>query len=197
MYYIEFPNITKNIMKEEYVRPINSARIQSWNIPISNFKEEIVNKFMDVGLEIKDGELFKKSTKISGVIHSDIIYDQQTESWIPNYCGLNINLDDTESIMYWFSTTDVPVYPPEDRVHKNKSLNGIHYGHRDKFHVRFMSDPKYTVLDKAKIMRPTLVRADIPHCVKNLDNKDRWCLSVRFLGNPSFEECAAKLALIN
>jgi hypothetical protein len=89
--------------------------------------------------------------------------------------------------MYWFSTTLPQVLPTFEKA----KLNGIHYGTRN--NNKFHNTNDFTVLDKFMITKPTLVRTSVIHSVENTDEKARWCLSLRFKGNPTFEECAVKL----
>jgi len=190
MYYLELPNFPTDVLTEQYQRPGSyDIKVNYWNVKIEFFKKQIIDFFVSHDLELKDGEIFKKSPGIIGIVHTDVVWDSFQSAWTRWHCAVNINLDNTNSLMYWFSTTDTEVYPMPGAT----GLRGIHYGtkNNNNFHDR----DEYTVLDSFCINGPTLVRTSVPHLVKNLDNKDRWCLSLRFKGNPTFEECAKKLLL--
>ena len=188
MYYLELFNFPTNVLTDQYRRPDSSGiTINYWNVNIEFFKQEIIEFFLDHNLELKDGEIFKKSPGITGAVHTDVVWDNTRSAWIPWHCAININLDNTNSLMYWISTTAPEVFPPVE----TDKLRGTHYGTRH--NNKFQNCAEYTVLDSFCITSPTLVRTDVAHSVKNLDNKDRWCVSLRFKGNPTFEECKEKL----
>jgi len=181
--YTEFPNFPKDVLVENYKRPESSAPVTYWNVDVESFKRETIDFFLQYGLEIKNGEMFRKMPNKTGAIHSDVLWDYKQEIWVPWHCAINLNLDKTSSLMYWFSITAPEVYPAEP----TDKLNGIHYGKRN--NNKFDTD-EYKVLDAFYIHNPTLVRTHIPHSVKNIDiDKNRWCLSIRFKGNPTYEEC--------
>lgn len=187
MYYIELDKFPREVVTDEYRFPDSTGiSIRYWNIKLSFFKKETIDLFSKHGLDLKDGEIFKKSPGKSGAVHTDVIWNPSRNSWDPWYCALNINLHNTTSLMYWISTTAKPIFPDKARM----KLDGIHYGAR---HNANFSGKEYTVLDKFQISKPTLVKTDVAHSVRNLDTKDRWCISLRFKGNPTFEECAKKL----
>jgi hypothetical protein len=188
MYYQELNNFPKNVLTDQYQRPnLADHKITYRNVRLEFFKREIIDLFLSCNLELKDGEIFKKNPGMTGAVHTDVMWDTLQSAWVPWHCAININLDHTNSLMYWILTTDTKVYPT---MESNK-LRGIHYGTRN--NNKFQDDDKYSILDSFCIIGPTLVRTDVPHSVKNLDNKERWCLSLRFKGNPTFEECADKL----
>jgi hypothetical protein len=182
-YYTELPNFPKDVLNDQYKRPVSTAPVTYWNVGIESFRQEAIDFFLKYGLEIQDGEMFRKMPDKTGAIHSDIIWNYEKEMWVPWYCAINLNLDDTASLMYWMSSTATEVYPED----VSNRLQGIHYGNRN--NNKFNTD-EYKVLDVFYIHKPTLVRTHIPHTVKNIDiDKDRWCLSIRFKGNPTYEEC--------
>lgn len=188
MYYLELPNFPTDVLTDQYQRPdATGIIINYWNVKIEFFKQEIVEFFLNHNLELKDGEIFKKSPKVTGAVHTDVVWDSLQAAWVPWHCAVNINLDSTDSLMYWISTTDTEVYPAVE----TDKLRGIHYGTRN--NNKFQDRDNYSVLDSFCITLPTLVRTDVAHSVRNLDNKDRWCLSLRFKGNPTFEDCAKRI----
>ena len=189
MYYLELPNFPTEVLTEQYQRPGSPGiNVKNWNVKIDFFKQEIIDFFVRHSLELKDGEIFKKNPGVVGAAHTDVVWDTVQSAWIPWHCAININLDNTNSLMYWISTTAPEVFPTTVETDK---LRGIHYGTRH--NNKFQNCAEYTVLDSFCITTPTLVRTDVVHTVKNLDNKDRWCVSLRFKGNPTFEECKEKL----
>jgi hypothetical protein len=136
--------------------------------------------------------MFRKPPKSIGALHSDIIWDSNINFWTQWHCALNINLDNTDSIMYWYSATETPVFPldetPPSPIDK---LYGIHYG--SKHNRDFKNNSSFSLIETFRIVKPTLVKTSVPHSVENTDTKDRWCLSLRFKNNPSYYECLDKL----
>lgn len=191
MYYLELPNFPTIVLTDRYQRPepAGITPCNHWPIKIEFFKKEIIDFFLDHSLELKDGGIFKKSAGATGAVHTDTVWDNSQSAWVLWHCAVNINLDNTNSLMYWISTTATEVYPPVKTV----KLAGIHYGTRN--NNKFQDHADYNILDSFCITTPTLVRTDVAHSVRNLDNKDRWCVSLRFKGNPTIEECAKKLCV--
>jgi len=188
MYYQELINFPTNILTERYQRPYSTGiKTKYWNVKLDFFRQEVIDFLLNCNLELKDGEIFKKTPGVLGAAHTDIVWDPVQSAWTPWHCAININLENTNSLMYWISTTDTEIYP----LAETNKLTGIHYGTRH--NNKFQDNDKYSVLDSFCINGPTLVRTDVPHSVKNLDNKDRWCLSLRLKGNPTFDECVDKL----
>jgi len=196
MYYLELPNFPTDLLTEQYRCPESTLDVKNWNVKIDFFKQEIIDFFVKHNLELKDGEIFKKNPRVEGAAHTDVVWDTVQSTWTPWHCALNINLDNTDSLMYWFSTSSIPV-PPEqypqfqDPTLNPGKLNGIHYASRH--NNKWKDDKRFSVIESLNLNKPTLVKTNLPHAVRNLDNKTRWCLSLRFRNNPTFEECAEKL----
>lgn len=185
MYYLELTKIQGPIVTDDYIRPSSDSLYPKyWHVESKFINQELIDSFLKFNLELVDVEIFKKTPGAIGAVHTDVIYNNTTNTWDPWNCAININLDNTESIMYWFSTTLPQVLPTFEKA----KLNGIHYGTRN--NNKFTD---FTILDRFMITKPTLVRTSVIHTVENTDNKDRWCISLRFKGNPTFEECATKL----
>lgn len=191
MYYLELSKFPSAVLTDDYVRPVTDSGLPKyWHVKPEFLKPEIVDIFSGLNLELHDMEIFRKPPGSIGAVHTDVIYNNTTNTWEPWNCAVNINIDCTESVMYWFSTHLPEVLPKVITAR----LNGIHYGsemNNNKFH----GTRDFTILDSLKITKPTLVRTNAIHSVENIDNKDRWCISIRFKGNPTFEECASKLAI--
>jgi len=187
MYYLEL-NFQERILTDDYVRPVlDSLHPKYWHVGPKFIHTEITDLFSKLNLELHDVEIFKKTPGAVGAIHHDVVYNNETTTWDAWNCAININLDNTQSKMYWFSSSLPQVLPTV----KEAKLNGIHYGkmHNNKFH----NTNDFTILDSCMINKPTLVRTNVIHTVENSDEKDRWCISLRFKGNPTFEECAERL----
>ena len=193
MYYLELPNFPTDVLTEQYQYPESTnINIKNWNVKIDCFKQEIIDFFASRDLELKDAEIFKKNPGVVGAAHIDIVWDTVQSTWTPWHCALNINIDNTNSLMYWFSTSAMPVFPDEDNpLFVREKLNGIHYVSRR--NNKWKDDNRFSVVESLNLNKPTLVKTNLPHSASNLDNKTRWCLSLRFQGNPTFEECAEKL----
>ena len=187
MYYLEL-NLQAKILIDDYPRPsYDSPHPKYWHVAPKFIHPEITELFSKLDLELHDVEIFKKTPGAVGAVHHDVVYNSEATAWDSWNCAVNINLDNTQSKMYWFSTTLPQVLPTFEKA----KLNGIHYGTRN--NNKFQDTNDFTILDSCMISKPTLVRTSVIHTVENTDGKDRWCLSLRFKGNPTFEECAVKL----
>jgi hypothetical protein len=187
MYYLELSRLQKNILTDDYSRPSTDVSYPKyWHVESKFINASIIDLFLTLNLELHDVEIFRKPAGTIGAVHNDVIYNIEN-TWEPWNCAININLDNTKSIMYWFSTM-LPQVLPTDKTAK---LNGIHYGTKN--NNKLYDNDDFTILDRFMITKPTLVRTSVIHTVENTDNKDRWCISLRFKGNPTFEECATKL----
>lgn len=193
MYYQPLTNFPRDVLVEQYQRPATTENFgKNWNVKLEWFTQEINDLFATCNLKLKDAEIFRKPPSTIGAVHSDIIWDQNVNFWAPWNCALNINLDNTDSEMYWYAVSDTPVFPNEDHpMFVREKLNGIHYGARHS--NKFKNNSNYSLLASLRLTEPTLLKTNVPHSVENLDNKDRWCLSLRFINNPTYEECVDKL----
>ena len=188
MYYLELPKFRSEIVTDNYMRPITDINYPKyWHVKSEFIHLELINLLNRLNLDLYDVEIFKKPPGSIGAVHHDVIYNNLTNTWDAWNCAININLDNTESMMHWFDTSLPQVLPTIEKA----KLNGIHYGTRN--NNKFCNTNDFTILASVMIVKPTLVRTNIIHSVENLDNKDRWCISLRFKGNPTFEECVTKL----
>lgn len=189
MFYQELGKLPDEVLTKDYIFPDTTGIGQGyWHINAEFFNEEITSLLSKCSLEISGGELFKKSPGKFGGLHKDVIWDTSTSSWASWGCAINIDIFKTKSTMYWVSTTAKPIYPSKDDKH---GLTGVHYRVKDEYNL--INNKECTVLGQLVISKPTLVKTNVIHSVRNLDVKDRWCISMRFKGNPSFEECAERL----
>jgi len=189
MFYQELSKFPEEVLVKDYVFPDTTGIAQGyWHIDFKFFNEEIIKLLSKCSLELSGGEIFKKSPGKSGGMHKDVIWDSATNSWAAWGCAINIDVFKTKSPMYWISTKAKPIFPSNNDKH---GLTGIHY--RVKDNNNFTNNKEFTVLERLILSKPTLVKTNEVHSVRNLDVKDRWCISMRFKGNPSFEECAERL----
>jgi hypothetical protein len=187
MYYLEL-DFNKKILTDDYVHPFTgNLSAKYWHVESKFIHSETQDLFFKFGFELYDVEMFWKRPGVVGVAHHDVVYNNETETWDTWDCAININLTNAESIMYWLSSTLHQISPPN----KKAKLNGIHYGKMQ--NTEFRNAANFTILDRLMLTKPTLVRTSVIHAVENTDNKDRWCVSLRFKGNPTFEECANRL----
>jgi hypothetical protein len=199
MYYAELFKFPHNILIDEFQIPTISRYMHK--IHSDSIKSEVINILKEYNLKLLDAWMFVTAPNSPKTVHSDIRWDFNTNSWVIWNCSLNLTLEDTDSTMYWFSVLDEPIYPVENiknrpelsnhNEHYANVGNGIHYGVR--FNKNYKNNPNYSILKTTTINKPTLIRTHIPHVVENLDTKNRHCVSLRFEGNPTFEECLEKL----
>jgi hypothetical protein len=146
---------------------------------------EIVQSVQSVGLDIDSAVIFKKRPGQASPLHVDIL--EENSKFIRWHCAINWNLNFSKSYMAWYDTAEEECLPKdfsERKIYSQYPLTGIHYGYYGNVE---MDLTKTKLLEKTEIYRPTLVRTDIPHQIVNQDIKDRWCLSVRFKGNPLWD----------
>jgi hypothetical protein len=194
-YYAEFVTLVSNPLDNNFQLP-ELTNTQSAHLPVSlkYINPSLRLQFQRVGLSIGGAVLFYKSKKTIGALHSDIVWDDVTDSWQPWHAAINWDLYNTRSSMYWYRTNQPGIIttPGMSRTCAGSYLlSGVHYGSVN--NIDFKDDPKYTKLDEIDIRVPTLLRTDVPHSVENLDDQPRWCLSIRFSGNPTFDDCLARL----
>lgn len=154
-----------------------------------------VDFFAKLGLTVETVAVFSKEPNYNGAIHKDITWSDQTQTWEDWYCGVNFNLDGGQSIVSWYEVTTPAVFPPFPRNGPLK-LDGAHYGGRH--NKNFKGLEGYTLLATHNTgSTPVLVRTDVPHSVENATGTLRLGASIRFLNNPTFEQCASLFSSIS
>jgi len=183
--YFKKLNLTDTPLKKEYKFPIHlctSLKSPTYAyVPEKFISNELNTQLQDVGLEISGIVLFKKLPGYSNPLHTDVVLDGN--KWIVWHAAINWDLTDAESIMEWYSSDEKEIWPKVVESDQPYLLSGIHYGFLGNKDTSSMH-----LLESTKITVPTLVRTDVPHQIKNLDNKDRWCLSIRFTINYTWVE---------
>ena len=151
--------------------------------------DDVQEAFNSRGLEIGGVILFRRKTNSYCPAHSDVLW--RDGSWMRWNCAVNWNLLQTPSVMQWYQV-DLPEVLPNAGLNDQPieySLSGIHFGARgNRDH-----DQNFHLVAETDLMLPTLVRTDIPHTIKNHDQRDRWCLSVRFKENLTFSQVSEML----
>jgi hypothetical protein len=148
-------------------------------------KSDILKIFQNSGLEFGGAVIFRKKPNQTSPLHVDIL--EEESKFIRCHCAVNWNLTFSKSYMAWYDTAEkecLPKYVSENKSKTDYLLTGIHYGSYGKLDI---DSNKTKLLEKKEIYKPTLVRTDIPHQIVNQDTTDRWCLSIRFKENPSWE----------
>jgi hypothetical protein len=182
LYYTELFKFPHSVLTEEYQRPSSDPRVGClWPVSLDFIKKEIIDLLTHNNLNLEKVIIFKKppTTREMGMIHADYYWDKDKNNWLECNCAVNINLDRTDSVMYWYSSLN-PVTNPDEI--------GTDYPTR-----KTKNFTNCTLVETLSIMNPTIVRIGVPHTVKNLATTTRWCVSLRFAGNPTFEECVDKL----
>lgn len=194
-YYAELFALVNTPFDANFQLPkLKNTQLTHWPIGVEYINPKLKSQLAQVGLSIGGLVLFYKSKKTIGALHSDIVWDHVTSSWKPWYAAINWDLNNTRSKMYWYQTdqpgqVSTPEYSTD--IPGSYRLNGIHYGSIN--NINFKDNPEYILLDEIDITVPTLVRTNIPHSVENLADQPRWCLSIRFLDNPEFDDCLKQL----
>jgi hypothetical protein len=185
-YFVEL-DLPNQPLVENFERPTNIAVSKGSptyiSISLDFIKIEIIDIFKEINLEVLGVILFRKHPSSTGPVHRDLIFENN--KWKSCNYGVNWNLDDTHSIMEWYSTDEKEIWPFTPWNKKDFILSGINYGYMGNTDIPF---EKFKLLSSLNLTSPTLVRTDIPHRVKNLDVKDRWCISLRFKQDLSWPE---------
>jgi hypothetical protein len=193
MYYVELNNFTSDVLDFYPAEKLDSIKTNYFSIPLEFLKKQVIENLLQCGLEIEYAFIFKKMPRIAGAIHYDLLWDVSIKSYIPWESAININLTtrNSDSKMCWFRP-NIPEAPP--RLPNNIDVPiivGMHYGTRNNNNYKYTSD--FTFLDSIYITKPTLVKTSTPHLIENYGDEERVCLSLRFKGNPTIEECSKKL----
>jgi len=195
LYYAELTTLVSNPFDDNFQLPeLEKQQSAHLSVGLKYINPNLRLQLQQVGLSIGGAVLFYKSKKTIGALHSDIAWNHTTSSWQPWYTAINWDLYNTKSRMYWYETNQFGIITAPGMIEQSPGsylLSGVHYGSIN--NVDFKDDPKYTKLDEIDIRVPTLLRTDVPHSVENLDSQPRWCLSIRFSGNPTFDDCLARL----
>jgi hypothetical protein len=164
---------------------------KNMELPLSVLNNDLVCLLNSCGLSLAGVVLFFKQPGGKSPVHVDLVFDNGI--WVKWHCAINWNLTGAENIMSWWETKETPInairYPIQSG--ENYILRGEHYG---QYNNRNLDLSKSRQLALSNIIRPTLLKTDIPHTVENTDKeKTRICISVRFKGNPSYEDVLEKL----
>ncbi len=164
----------------------------------SILKDDIIDLFRSADLDIDSVVVFttyasKLGTDGGRIIHSDLKWNQLTNSWENITCGINWELTDIRGRFKWWNMDAVKaVYPGSERalMYPFTQLSGIHYEYR----MRIGVPQKAILLEETDTACPLLVRTDIPHSV-TFPGVGRISISVRFTDNLlKWEDAVARLS---
>jgi hypothetical protein len=187
LYHKEILSLPTTPFREDFVFPnIGIDKDSSYiEVPCHNLNQQVMTFFEQRGLEPVSVIVFRKKQNTGSVLHTDVFYENNT--WVPWHCGLNWNLYNAKYVMEWYNTKDTTIVYPQ-KTETNTNICGINYGHMGN-----KDTSNYELLHSDSSSSIALVRIGIPHVVKNLDEIDRWGVSIRFKGNPTFEDCSLLL----
>lgn len=155
-------------------------------MPLEFLKYEIINTLELCNIKIATAILFRKKPGNKNPLHIDAV---MTSNGLQKWgCAINWNLTKSNSEMSWYETSEKEIII---RKKYNNNLDhfgnflGIHFGHANN---KIIDHCKTKLIETKHIDKPTLVRIDIPHQIKNTDQKDRWCLSLRTENNYTWSE---------
>jgi len=100
-----------------------------------------------------------RTNDVERMIHSDVKWDREDNSWKSIHCGINWELEGTNLWKWWDMTAYPAVYPTGPMTPENHILHGIHYERRGRSGVH----PNARLIEQAYIPGPSLVRTDVPH----------------------------------
>ena len=153
---------------------------RSYNSHDCNFPKEledlINNEFKSYGVpEMKLAWLFRRRdfSELGEALH----VDKRRDGYVTK-CALNIPIEGTEGTIHYWAGGE---YTEENRV----LPTGFDY-------TVLNWKNGFTILDQVELVKPTLVRTDIPHMATNVGSNYRSIVSIRFKEEPSFEELANK-----
>lgn len=145
-----------------------------------NLTDEVLESIYLTGLEIDFIVIFN-TYNLTGnpgrrIIHSDLTWDN---GWKSVSFGVNWEIGEEKNdvkFQWWDMSAYQALYPPEThKVGVFSKLHGVHYKERNHFGV-----PEKAILsEEVEVIRPMLVRTDIPHSIIYSGMK-RMALSIRF-----------------
>lgn len=168
---------------ESYANSKSMLKYSQVKFPKDILKNEILDQFSLVGLQVSYVVLFSKPTgrrEKYSMMHTDINWDYQEKIWIKELFGVNWELTETKTVLSWWKTSRKEIYP--EKIDSSISPEGIHYGSRYLLGTYENTDIKIDSVTNTK--EPMLLRTDEPHTIDILPNdlvKTRVALSVRFL----------------
>lgn len=184
--YVEL-ELTKKPLKETFVFPLHLCKSLTGPtydyVDIKYISNELKDQLNDLGAEISGSVIFRKLPGYSNPLHTDVVI--KNNSWEICHCAVNWDLTGNDSIMEWYTTSEKEFWPEPEKTNLSYRLSGIHYGYLGN---RNTSTETMKLIDSTRIVNPTLVNTGVPHQIRNLDNRDRWSLSIRFTKNYSWEE---------
>lgn len=148
-------------IKENIVWPeFGTSKINFTNADASLILTDELNEwFREINL-VPDVLLLMTQPLSTIPIHSDGGQDT------PSLCAINWTLFVTDYKMQWFKANEVP--PVTTLVSQTT------------YKATFYNEKECTLIDETTDTGPLLVNNIIPHRAVNLENKIRWCVSVRF-----------------
>jgi hypothetical protein len=180
-FYLEL-DLCNTPLKDSYVFPDHLCKSISGPsydyVPIEYISDDLKQEFDNLNLTIAGAVIFRKLPKTKNPLHTDIVLENN--EWKIWHGAVNWNLSNSDSTMKWYSTTLKEVWPKITETDEPYFLSGIHYGFLQN---RFTNVKGVELIETFKLAKPTLVRTDIPHQIENLENTDRWSLSIRFTDN--------------
>lgn len=186
--YLQVDLDTDNCYKVDLIDYILSDPQRPNEVAIYN-KDEIGIWRLEPDTIFKDNfliDLYEKYNLVIGTIqcfmrkplyqhpgaHCDMLPDGTILGSALNWC---IGKDDSEMVWYDFPNTSAVINDNHNYVDHEWPITTLKETHR-------------TVIGNT----PTLVRTDIPHTVE-MKNHDRWCISLRFHNDITWDQCVAKL----
>ena len=155
-------------IKENIVWPeFGTSKINFANADASLILTDELNEwFREINL-VPDVLLLMTRPLSTIAIHSDGGQDT------PSLCAINWTLFVNDYKMQWFKANEVPPVTTGDLVSQTT------------YQATFYNEKECTLIDETSYTGPMLVNNLIPHRAVNLENKTRWCVSVRI--NPRFK----------
>jgi hypothetical protein len=136
------------------------------------------HEFPEELLSVVNAEL--NSYGIPGVMYADSYVRRRASKQylhvdghdFPLFCAINIPLKGTTNSRFEYYGGDYAIVP--------KLAKGLKW-----FEPEWYGEP--VLKESLELTSAHLVRVDVPHMAVANDEEDRWILSMRFLGNPSYE----------
>lgn len=181
-HYAELKLPFDDVLKEGTILDGKFNRHDTWGltfIAIDELIDKKVNEFFnDIGMPLKNVYFMYGPANKNLVVHVDGYVDE-SGNYHGMLCGLNYIYGSTDHVMRWFTSNSLG----ETSINKE----GLK---RTKWYVEDCE-----LARDLKIVRPTLVRTDVPHDVVNLCDEKRFCVSLRFRDqNMSFDSAREKLS---
>ena len=173
-------NIQVSPLKKDFQFPVvdkDKKYFHLYTSPENILNPDLIELLKEIGIPAHYAILLFKRGGFNGPPHVDCHYVQN--KWVRMTAALNFKLRENTSYMRWFKPESKLIRYPDPNV-KQHWVNIQNCKLPDLIPGSFFFDESYdTPYSSVTINKPTLVRTEIVHDIKN-EFTDRWAITVRF-----------------